>query len=307
MSARFQLYFFISLLVCSTVLFSLLKGSGPLSADIFYQLRLPRTMTAFVCGGLLALSGSLMQLLVQNPLADPYVLGVSSGAALVSLLFMLFGIDQEWLFLGAWIGSLLTIVLIMLLARKHRFHSVSLLLAGVAIAFGFSACISLILLISPESNLHSMLFWLTGDLNDAAFPWIGLSTLLIGLLCCMALAPGLNIFARGEREARALGLSCDRYRIALYLLSSVFTASAVTLAGCVGFIGLIIPHLTRGLAGFDHRVVLPLSMLLGGSLLTFADTCARTLTAPQQLPVGILMALIGVPIFIWLLHSEQST
>ena len=290
-----------------SVLFSLSKGSVSLSLDqfntIFLQLRLPRTIAAFVSGGLLALAGSLMQLLLQNPLADPYVLGVSGGAALFTLLMMLFGVSEYWLLGGAWLGSLLTIALVFLLARKQRWQAQALLLSGIAIACGFSACISFILLLSPAARLHSMLFWLSGDLNDARFPWLGLAILGIGLISCMLLAPGLNLLSRGEKPARALGLSSEKYRIALYLLSSLFAASAVTIAGCVGFIGLIIPHLTRMLVGSDHRIMLPISMLLGGSLLTIADTFARSLFTPQQIPVGIIMALIGVPAFVWLLQK----
>lgn len=287
----------------SIPLYQLLSRDNDLFNTIFLKLRLPRTLTAFVSGGLLALAGSLMQLLLQNPLADPYILGVSGGAALFTLLMIFFGANEYWLMGGAWLGSLLAIALILLLARQHRWQTHTLLLSGIAIASGFSACISFILLISTDASLHSMLFWLTGDLNDARFPWIGLAILGIGFVICLLLAPGLNILGRGEKEAKALGLSSEKYRIALYLLSSLFTAAAVTLAGCIGFIGLIIPHLTRMLAGYDYRIVLPVSMLLGGSLLTAADTCARTLFAPQQIPVGILMALIGVPIFVWMLQK----
>jgi len=146
-----------------------------------------------------------------------------------------------------------------------------------------------------------MLFWLTGDLNGAHFSGTPLIILLAGAIICLLLAPGLNILGRGEYEARALGLPTRQYRIAIYLLSSLFTAAAVTLAGCIGFIGLLVPHFTRRLTGFDHRLSLPAAMLIGGSLLTLADTLARTLFAPQQLPVGMLLALLGVPVFIWLL------
>lgn len=287
----------------STPLYQLLFHSE--NQFIFLHLRLPRTLSAFVTGGLLALAGSLMQLLLRNPLADPYALGLSGGAALATLLLMLVGVSEYGLIGGAWTGSLLTIVLMLLLAKKHRFQTHSLLLAGIALACGFSACISFILLLAPASNLHSMLFWLTGDLNGASFPWVGLLILSLGFILCMLLAPGFNILGRGEKEARALGLPSEKYRFALYLFSSLFTATAVTMAGCIGFIGLIVPHVTRRLAGYDHRLVLPLSMLLGGSLLTLADTLARSLIAPEQLPVGIFMALIGVPVFIWLLQKPH--
>jgi iron complex transport system permease protein len=315
MTSRFPLIFMIIGIVFFSLALSLSKGSTPTSLyqllfsdqgqinAILFDLRLPRTLTAFVCGGLLALAGSLMQLLLQNPLADPYALGISGGAAFFTLLMMLLGAGEMGLIGGAWFGSLLTIVLMLLLSKKHGWQTHTLLLSGIAIAFGFSACISFLLLMTADHSLHGMLFWLSGDLNDARLPWLGLSILSVGLLICLWLAPGLNILMRGEKEAAALGLACQRYRIALYLLSSLFTATAVTLAGCIGFIGLIIPHFARMLAGFDHRIVLPVSMLLGGSLLTIADTCARTWFAPQQLPVGILTALLGIPLFLWLLRK----
>jgi iron complex transport system permease protein len=287
----------------STPLYQLLFHDDNLLTSIFFTLRLPRTLTAFVCGALLALAGSLMQLLLQNPLADPYVLGVSGGAALATLLLMLLGVSEAWLMGGAWLGSLVTMVLMLLLASKHRWQTHTLLLSGIALACGFSACISFLLLLTPDASLHSMLFWLTGDLNGASFPWLGLIIASVGLLICLLLAPGLNLLGRGEQEARALGLPIEKYRIGLYVLSSLFTATAVTLAGCIGFIGLLIPHLTRRLCGYDHRMVFPLSMLLGGSLLTLADTLARSLFAPQQLPVGIFMAMLGVPVFVWLLQK----
>lgn len=315
MTSRFRLFLIIISLMIFSLLMSLSKGSTSIPiyqllfgkndqfSMIFMQIRLPRTLTAFVSGALLALAGSLMQLLLQNPLADPYVLGVSGGAALFTLLAITLGINEIGIISSAWLGSLLTILLIFLLARKHRWQTHTLLLSGIALSCGFSAGISFLLLISPDANLHTMLFWLTGDLNGARFPWLGIIILSIGFLICLILAPGLNLLGRGEKEARALGLASKQYKIALYLLSSLFTATAVTLAGCIGFIGLIVPHLTRLLIGYDHRRVLPLSMLLGGSLLTLADTFARSLFAPIQIPVGILLAMIGVPVFVWLLQK----
>lgn len=300
--------------VIFSILLSLCKGSMYIPFDqllfshndvfqiILLDLRLPRTLTAFVCGGLLALAGSLIQLLLQNPLADPYVLGVSGGAAMAALALMLLGVAENWLIPGAWLGGLLTILIIFLLSRRHHWQTHRLLLLGITLAGGYSACISLILLLSPEKKLHSMLFWLAGDLNEAKMPWSGLLILFFGSFLCWWLAPGLNILTRGEKEARALGLPVKRYRMALYLLSSLFTAASVVLSGCIGFIGLMIPHLTRLLIGSNYRLILPFATLLGGSLLSLADTCARSLFAPQQLPVGMLLTMLGVPIFIWLLR-----
>ncbi len=301
--------------VAASILLSLFKGSTPLSMHqllyneygqfntIFLKLRLPRTLAAFTSGGLLALSGSLIQLLLQNPLADPYVLGISSGAAFFTLLMMLAGASGNMLLAGAWFGSLLTASLVFLLASRHRWQIHTLLLTGIAIAGGFAAGISLILLISPEASLHSMLFWLTGDLNDARLSWSSSIILILGTTVCWLLAPGFNILGRGEKEAHALGLPVKPYRILIFLLSSLFAAAAVTQAGCIGFVGLIVPHAARRLTGYNHRIMLPAAVLMGGALVTLADTLARTLIAPQQIPAGIILALIGIPVFIGLMQS----
>jgi iron complex transport system permease protein len=288
--------------------FSLLHnnlGSDPLSKAIMWDLRLPRTLTALTCGGLLALAGLMMQLLLQNPLADPYTLGVSSGAALVTLVMVLLGFHEKAFALGSWLGSALTIVLIVILAKKHHFQAYALLLVGVALASVYGAVITLLLLLSQDTTLHSLLFWLTGDLSNAQYPWGGAAILLLGTALGMHFTPGLNLLLRGERDAQALGLSLNYYKVGLFFLSALFTAISVNLAGCLGFIGLIIPHLTRQLVGHDHRFVIPCAVVLGGSLLLLADTCAQTLFAPVQLPVGILLTFIGVPLFISLLSSCQ--
>lgn len=299
--------------ICS-IIFSLLKGSIPFLpaqilsfshhelGTIIWQLRLPRTLTAFCAGSLLALAGTLMQLLLQNPLADPYVLGISGGAAFCSLLALMLGASSAWLFGTSWAGSLLVMLCIALISRRH-WQPHTLLLSGIAVSCAFSSLISFLLLIAPDKNLHSMLFWLSGDLNDAQMPWLAAIILSVGLPLCQALAPGLNIYGRGEQEAQALGLPCRTYRLLLYCLTSLFTATAVSIAGCIGFIGLVIPHISRKFGGYDHRIILPVSTLLGGSLLTLADTCARTLLAPVQLPVGIVTALLGIPVFIWMLQQ----
>jgi iron complex transport system permease protein len=305
----------LNLLAAASILLSLLKGSTSIPLHqllyndygqfhtVFLELRLPRTLTAFTSGGLLALSGALIQLLLQNPLADPYVLGISSGAAFFTLLMMLAGVSGELLLPGAWFGSLLTAALIMLLARRHHWQIHTLLLTGIAIASGFAAGISLILLISPDASLHSMLFWLMGDLNDTQISWASLVILLSGLIVCWLLAPAFNILGRGDKEAQALGLPVKPYRLLLFLLSSLFAAAAVTQAGCIGFVGLIVPHFARQIMGYNHRFMLPAAALLGGSLVVMADTIARTAFTPQQIPVGIIIAFIGIPIFISLIKS----
>lgn len=315
MIKRLSFTFIIISFAFFSFLFSLSKGSTSISlyqllfADlsqfqtIIMQLRLSRTLTAFTSGGLLALSGTLMQLLLQNPLADPYALGISGGAALFTLIFMLLGVNSLWLLTGAWLGSLLTMLLIVLLSKIHRWQSHTLLLSGIALAGAFSAGISFILLITPTDHLPSMLFWLAGDLNNTEFPFYSILVLIVSFLICLIIAPTLNLLGHGEKEALSLGVAVKKYRIFLYLLSSLLTATAVMLAGCIGFIGLIIPHITRQLVGYNHRIMLPIALLLGGSLLTLADTAARTLFTPEQLPAGLFIAIIGTPVFIGLLRK----
>lgn len=297
-----------SALISFNQLLNSLTGHGnPVIDEILFNLRLPRTLSAFVVGSLLAMSGAMMQILLRNPLADPYVLGISGGAAVASLLCIACGLTGFWLTGGAWLGSLVAIFFVFTLTRrKTAWNSERVLLTGIALASSFSALISFILVMSSDQQLHSMLFWLLGDLSYSHMPIVEGIILLIALIISLTLAKQLNILARGENEARALGINTIRLQTHLYFLCALLTAAAVALAGCIGFIGLIVPHLFRLLCGYDHRWLLPGSFLLGGSLLTIADTLSRTLFAPQQLPVGIMMALIGIPIFLLLLNKNKT-
>jgi iron complex transport system permease protein len=291
----------------SQLLKTIIGHGTPLFYDILFHLRLPRTLSAFITGGLLALAGTIMQVLLRNPLADPYILGISGGGAVVSLALMAFGASGYWLTGGAWLGSLIAILLVFILAKPYRgWHTQQILLTGVALASGFSALISFILILSPDKELHSMLFWLLGDLSFAHMPSMEAVILAAALIYSSSLAKELNILVRGEREAQALGINTASLQLKLYFLSALLTASAVALAGCIGFIGLIIPHLFRLCGGHDHRLLLPGATLLGGSLLTIADTLARTIFAPQQIPVGIMMAFLGIPVFILLLNKKSA-
>ncbi|MBD3670501.1 MAG: iron ABC transporter permease [Gammaproteobacteria bacterium] len=282
------------------------EGSG-LEQRVVLELRLPRSLTAFVVGALLTLAGALMQVLLRNPLADPYVLGVSGGAAVAALLAMLAGLGGLLLQGAAFSGALLATLLVFTLSHgRGQWTTQRLLLTGVVLAAGWGALISFLLALAPGTQLPGMLFWLMGDLSPARFtPW-PLLLLLAGLAMAPFLGRSLNILVRGELQAQALGLDQVRLRYLIYVLASLFTATAVTLAGSIGFVGLVVPHLTRLLIGSDHRILLPASALLGGSLLLFADTLARTIIAPQQLPVGVLTALIGVPLFLVLLQRGRN-
>jgi len=290
-------------------LITVLSGGGEaLQRAVIIELRLPRAVVAATTGALLALAGALMQVLLRNPLADPYILGISGGAAVAALSGMLFGLGGLWLTGSAFIGALLAMTLVFGLARSQgEWTPTRLLLTGVVVAAGWGAIISFILAVAPQTHLRGMLFWLMGDLSHADHFGTGLLVVALGLLLALPLARNLNVIAHGELQARALGIDTARLRLTLYLLASLLTAAAVTQAGSVGFVGLIVPHLLR-LAGLrDHRLLLPASALLGATLLLFADTLARTLLAPQQLPVGVVTALIGVPLFLYLLrHATPS-
>jgi len=277
---------------------ALLTPDNDLPGRILWGLRLPRALTAFAVGGLLGLAGALMQVLLRNPLGDPYVLGVSGGAACAVLLAMLAGLPLLWLAPLAFAGALASTLLVFALARGGR----HLLLTGVVVAAGWGAAISFLLSTSPPVQLPGMLFWLMGDLSGAPAPGLGWLVLATGLLLTLPLARSLNLLGRGELAAASLGVATGRLRWQVYTLASLLTGTAVSIAGSIGFVGLIAPHLVRLLLGSDHRLVLPGSVLLGGTLLVLADTLARTLLAPQQLPVGVLTALLGVPLFLLLLR-----
>ncbi len=281
---------------------ALLGDTEGVAAEVVRELRLPRALAAFACGGLLALAGALMQVLLRNPLADPYVLGISGGASVGALSAMLFGLPLLLVNGGAFAGALAATLLVFGLARGDgSWTQTRLLLTGVIVAAGCGAAVALILSVAPENKLRGMLFWLMGDLSHAASPWPALAMLALGILAALPFSRDLNLLARGDLTARALGVPVAPLRGGVYVLAALATAAAVTTTGSVGFVGLIVPHLVRLSVGNDQRVLLPAAALAGGALLTLADTLARTVVAPQQLPVGVLTALIGVPVFLYLL------
>jgi len=220
---------------------------------------------------------------------------------------MMAGVAGVWLNLAAFTGALCSILLVFNLARLGgRWNPLRVLLTGIVVASGWGAMISFLLAVSPAAQLHGMLFWLMGDLEFARNYNPGLVVLVCGFIIAMAIARGLNLMALGDRQAATLGVSVQHLRYVVYFLASMLTATAVMQAGNIGFIGLIVPHIVRLLLGSDHRVLLPVSLLLGGSLLVLADTLARTVIAPQQLPVGVLTAMIGVPLFLVLLQTTVA-
>jgi len=288
----------------SQVFAAVLDGAQTMEAKVILELRLPRILSGFIVGGLLALAGALMQVLLRNPLAEPYVLGVSGGASVFALTVMIAGLSGVWINLGAFAGAFVSILLVFGLSRiGGSWNPMRVLLTGVVVAAGWGALISFLLAISPATKLHGMLFWLMGDLGYARYSHFALAVLLMALAISMSIARSLNLLANGDQQAMALGVSVSQLRYLIYFLASLLTATAVMQAGSIGFIGLIIPHLVRLLFGSDHRLLLPVSVLLGGCLLVIADGLARTLIAPQQLPVGVLTAMIGVPLFLVLLQT----
>lgn len=297
-----------SLNISTSELWQALRGNSDNSTAylVIHELRLPRALAAFAVGGLLALSGALLQVLLRNPLADPYVLGVSGGAAVAALLSMLGGLGIGWMRSNAFLGALISMFIVFGLSRLGSVWTQNrLLLTGVVIAAGWGALISLILALAPVAQVQGMLFWLIGDLSYATRPAVALAALLLGLAVALWFARALNLLLRGENTAAALGENPARLRFIIYLIASLLTAMAVTLAGSVGFVGLVIPHILRLVAGSDHRFLLPACVLLGGGFLTLADTLARSLAAPVQLPVGVITALLGVPVFLYLLIRSR--
>lgn len=287
------------------------------TTDLLLQLRVPRVLAAFVVGGLLALAGALLQLLLRNPLADPYVLGLSGGAAAGAMLFTVL-MPVAWaaysLQLGALCGAGLATLLLFILARGVLLRQVSLvstssgiklILIGVMISSACGAVITLMLSLLPDQQLRSMVFWLMGDLESVEWIWPAWVILLFSLSWAWRHATALNILAHGEVTAQLLGLPVRRLRIMILLVASVATAAAVTVAGAIGFIGLVVPHALRLVMGNNQHHLLPASVLVGGIALTLADLFARTIVSPMQLPVGVITALIGVPVFLVLLVRSR--
>jgi iron complex transport system permease protein len=301
---KFSLLALAALLAAALGLFA---GSLPddpeLARQILTQLRAPRVAAAFACGGLLALAGALMQTLFRNPLAEPYLLGVSGGAGLAALLGMMAGFAWPWISALAFAGSLGALALAAalggrLLARDHT----PLLLAGVMLAAGFGALIALVLSLAPLHQLPGMLFFLMGDLAWTVNGTALLLALLLAVAAALALAGRLDVLQLSPLKAASLGVAVAPTRWSAFALAGACTALVVSQAGSIGFVGLMVPHALRRLGFAGHRALLPAAALGGGALLVLADALARTVAAPRELPVGVLTALIGVPLMLWLLR-----
>lgn len=280
-----------------------LTGADSISREVILSLRLPRAIAAFGCGALLALAGALLQALLRNPLADPFVLGISGGAGTAMLLAMFVGLGGVALGFAGLAGASLSLGILLLLAWRGGLRPQRLLLAGVILSSAWGAVVTLLLALAPDAPLRGMVFWLMGDLSGvdtdmAALPLFGA---LLALLLAWPLARGFDALAQGELSARALGVPVDRLRVVALGISAAITTLVVLVAGSIGFVGLVTPHLLR-LAGLRrHRLLLPGCVLGGGTLLLLADLLARSAVAPLQLPVGAVTAALGAPVFLWLL------
>lgn len=293
----------------------LFQPDGSAEAEVLHRLRLPRALAAIATGGLLALSGALMQVLLRNPLAEPYVLGLSSTAAVGALALMALGYGVWAVNVGAFLGAFLAVLLVFTLARHDmaRIDAASvadgsprLLLTGVMISSLSIALVSLILSLAPTERLRGMLFWMLGDLSGVGDATPALVLLPVLLLVLMPFARDMNLLLRGPGPAQMLGVPVGRVRGVIYLAASLAAAVTVTTAGSIGFVGLVVPHVLRLLIGNDQRVLLPACALAGGAFLLAADTAARSWWAPLQLPVGVLTALVGAPLFIALLSHKAG-
>jgi iron complex transport system permease protein len=287
------------------------SGLTRIQDAIVWDLRLPRTLLAAVCGAGLAICGAIMQSLLRNPLADPFVLGISSGASTGAVLIAITGVGAGAIGLstGAFAGAVVAFGLVLLLARLAGGGSDRILLAGVAGTQLFSALTSFIVISSADpEQTRGVVFWLLGSLAGADWSDVVLcgAVCLLALVVCLANAPALDAFAFGQDAAASLGVPVAWIRLLLLLVTALLTATLVSAAGAIGFVGLVLPHAARMLVGPGHRRLLPATALAGAIFLVWVDTASRTLFEPQEIPVGVMTALIGVPAFAFILSRRRS-
>lgn len=290
-------------------------GRGDASVrQIVVELRAPRAVLAILVGGGLALAGAVFQALLRNPLAEPYILGISGGAATGAVLALAFGlaVSHAWaLPIAAFVGALLAITLVLRVAAAADggVDVRVLLLAGVVVGAFFTACLSFVLSISDARTVRSAILWMMGSLAGA--DWVTVMTVafytLPATLILIGLARPLNLLAIGEETAGYLGTNVERVKKVAYVVASLLTAAGVAATGIIGFVGLIVPHGVRLVVGADYRILLPLSFLAGAVFLTLADVVARTMLSPIEVPIGVITALVGVPLFLLLLRRSMGS
>jgi iron complex transport system permease protein len=277
--------------------------------EIFVHVRLPRVILACLVGAALACSGVVFQALLRNPLADPYILGISSGAGLGAIIAVIGGFS--WTLWGrspiavfAFGGALGTVWLVWFIGRvTGKYHITGLLLAGVVVNALFSALIMFLTSIAKSDQVFSTIFWLMGNMAEESFfvLWIDAGCVVAGIFVLFYISPHLNVISFGEDDAKTIGVNTPRTRMVAFAVAAAITAVAVSLSGLIGFVGLVVPHGVRLVFGPDHRQLVPLSAIAGGTFLIVADTLARTVVAPAQLPVGVVTAIVGGPFFLFLL------
>ncbi|MER7622231.1 iron chelate uptake ABC transporter family permease subunit [Streptomyces sp. NPDC126503] len=300
--------------VWSTVAAHLGAGAtelSPIRDGIVWNLRLPRTLLAAVCGAGLAVCGVVMQSLLRNPLADPFVLGVSSGASTGAVAVVVLGAGGGALSVtgGAFVGAVSSFALVLLLSHTLGGSTDRVVLAGVAAMQLFSALTSFVVMTAADAETtRGVLFWLLGSLAGASWTDVAVcgAVLAAALLLCGGHARTLDAFAFGEDAAAALGVAVTRTRLVLLTVTALLTAVLVSAAGAIGFVGLVLPHAARALAGPGHARLLPVTALAGAVFLVWADTLARTVLEPQEVPVGVVTSLIGVPAFVLVLYRTRS-
>jgi iron complex transport system permease protein len=286
----------------------------PGGADIVvFDLRLPRVLLALVAGFALALSGAAAQGVLMNPLVSPFVLGVAPGAALGAALALVLGVGlggsgSFWVVGNAFVMATLAMFLAYGISMVKRSSKETIILAGIAVGYIFSALVSVLEYISREDTLQALVFWLMGSLWEASYESVMVITPIafIAFLILMKLAWDLNVLSAGQEVAQSLGVRVKGVRLTALLISALTTAAAVSFCGIIGFVGLMAPHMARVLVGTDHRWLLPTAGLLGGLMLVLADTLARTLVWPVEIPVGIMTSLVGGPFFIYLLWKRKK-
>ncbi len=276
---------------------------------ILLQLRLPRVVLGFLVGGGLSIVGVLMQALTKNSLADPYILGVSSGASTGAVISLVLGINVGGLgtpFM-AFLGAIIAAILVFKIANiGGNYTSTKLVLTGIAISSMFSSLTTFITFSAENDNLYTALFWIVGSLNGAK--WSSIIPLIISLFLvfgvAMVLHRELDILLLGEESSKILGVDTNKVRIIIIFISTLLTGILVSVSGVIGFIGLIIPHIARRLVGTKHKILIPYSILFGGAFLTLADTFARVSLSPNEIPVGIVTSFLGAPFFLWIMKKN---
>lgn len=322
-----QLSSFLLITLCVVSIFSISVGTvaiplnqilsflvgGKISEEystILFELRLPRILLAIIVGGGLSVAGVVFQAILRNPLAEPFILGVSSGGTLGAVLAISFGLGFSIISVpaSAFLGSLIVIMVVYFVSEKHgRLDPTTLLLTGIMVGAFFNAMILLVMVIRHQ-EVRGAFLWLMGNLSAAELNsfFIVAPVVLIAIIIIYLNSRKYNLIATGDETAQSLGVEVEKFKRISYGLASLITGLVVSLSGIIGFVGLIIPHISRMIFGADHRLLIPVSFLLGAILLVIVDTVARTLISPAEIPVGTVTAFIGAPIFIWLLRRSQT-